>query len=234
MGLSAGMIALLAGSLGSSVAGSLIGGGGQELQGFEGVNDPEARLDQAFGVLQGVTPAFLAQAGQEVNIPDSVVQQPGGFRGGGLPFDISLTGSDPALSNPSLLRRPGLDLSNFNLGDVTGFTGTGFQRRGPGDGGPFATPEGFRRGDAPVNEERGPAVPRGSVPEQGRRPPTLGERVPTENAEPTGRRAVPRQSTQSGQAVPGRGFTSAPDFQQAQAALELIMNPEDPNRAISR
>ena len=59
------------------------------------------------------------QANQGVQRRGATLQTPKGYSGGGMPRNGGLSGVDPAIADPSMLKRPGLGLPNWN------FTGKG-------------------------------------------------------------------------------------------------------------
>ena len=106
--------ALLIASAVSGGVGALAGGGGggQERRPFTGPNvDPEELLGSLTGSLTDLKGSLVNRANEGVQLRSpTVAQTPGSIRGGSLPFEIGLSGQDPAAFDPSLLSRPGLDI----------------------------------------------------------------------------------------------------------------------------
>lgn len=67
----------------------------------------QADLIGGFGDLAGQV------SGRPIDLSGSIVQQPTGFQGGPLPFNVGVTGVDPAIANPALVQLPGLDSSQL-------------------------------------------------------------------------------------------------------------------------
>ena len=129
-------IALLVSSL-AGAAGGLIGGGSdQEINSFEGTQlDPVNMGVRSSQLISGAGDVLAKRAGKGIQLRGVGVQQPGGYSGGGLPMNIGLSGSDPALKDPSMLTRPGVDFGNM-FGDINKSFGEdasqGGRRRSPG------------------------------------------------------------------------------------------------------
>lgn len=74
--------------------------------------DPRDTLAQGLGQTEGALSDAQARAKQPVRLRSSFVQQPPQFFGGGLPMPIGLTGMDPALMDPNLLKSDSPDASD--------------------------------------------------------------------------------------------------------------------------
>lgn len=96
--------------IGSQLLGSLFAPTPQELQTFEGEGalDPKQTLGESKIRLEEMMRLLGDRANRPVTLPSAYVQQPPVFTGGGLPMPIGVSGMDPALANPKLLRIPGL------------------------------------------------------------------------------------------------------------------------------
>lgn len=83
---------------------------GQQLHSFEGNGQiaPVAMMSQTNALMNALGKALTSRAMTPISLASSVVQQPGAYSGGGLPFPIGNVASDPALANPSLLNAPGM------------------------------------------------------------------------------------------------------------------------------
>lgn len=94
----------------SQLIGSLMAPEGQELQTFEGEGalDPKQMLGESKIRIEDMIRQLGERANRPVSLPSAYVQQPPVFTGGGLPMPIGVSGMDPALANPKLLRIPGL------------------------------------------------------------------------------------------------------------------------------
>lgn len=125
--------------------------------GFRGVGiSPEDILKMGLGKTNDLYGALSTAANKGVNLRSSYAQTPPSYAGGGMPMPFGVTGTDPALRDPSLLSLPGLGIPGY-LGGSTSSTGGVPNAGGPnGDGRP--NPNG-----APTT---GTAVPRppGQVP----------------------------------------------------------------------
>lgn len=98
----------------ASIAGGAINGifGGEDPTGqrnpFTGQVDPQKMLEQSKGLITGSMSDAVRKSEKPAKLRSSYVQQPISYSGGGLPFTIGLSGSDPALADPSLLEgQPG-------------------------------------------------------------------------------------------------------------------------------
>ena len=127
----------------SALFGALGGGGdggGQERQGFAGDVDPQDLLGETVGGMRDLRGDLTTRANRGVQLRSpTVAQTPGSIRGGSLPFEIGLSGTDPAGFDPSLLSRPGLD-----------FRAPGEAPRAPT---PFTGPTPFAPGGGLTREE---------------------------------------------------------------------------------
>lgn len=107
---------LIALQAGLGLAGGLFGGNSQNpyqtRNSFEGhgTNDPNVMLSGGVGKTNDAIDAIIAQLGQGVSLPGAVAQTPMAFSGGGLPMAIGVNGVDPALADPSILSRPGVQM----------------------------------------------------------------------------------------------------------------------------
>lgn len=98
------------GMLGSSAISAIAAPDGQELQSFDGEGplDPKLMLGDAKVRLEDMMALLKDRANRPIQLRSAYVQQPPVFTGGGLPMPIGVAGMDPALTDPSLLRLPGL------------------------------------------------------------------------------------------------------------------------------
>jgi hypothetical protein len=108
----------LGAAIGGPVLASMFAPEGQELSSFEGIEgapeiDPVNVMRQLSGILGGYGDALTDKLARGPSLPSSYVQDVPTFTGGGLPMPIGVTGRDPALSDRSLLSRPGPDLSGL-------------------------------------------------------------------------------------------------------------------------
>ena len=109
MGLKPSDYAMLGGMVGGPLLGGLFGRDPAELQSFEGTDtNPKALMRGNMELLDSIMPMIMGRANAGVSLPSAVVQQPGSYTGGGMAMPIGLVASDPALSNPNLLKLPGL------------------------------------------------------------------------------------------------------------------------------
>ena len=118
---------------------SMFGGGDDQVrQSFEGKGaiSPEAMMRNALGVSTNLGQALGSRAAQPISLPSAYAQQPGAYSGGGLPMPIGLVASDPALTNPSLLSRPGMDSFASIFSGLSGSGDTGGFPNGPGRSNP--------------------------------------------------------------------------------------------------
>lgn len=127
MGLKPSDYAMLTGMVGGPLLGAAFGRDPAELQSFEGTwdNGPTYLLQHNKELLDSIMPMIMGRANAGVSLPSAYVQQPGSYSGGGLPMPIGLVASDPALSNPNLLKLPGVS-SSMPASEGKGWT--------PGDG----------------------------------------------------------------------------------------------------
>lgn len=121
----AGLQALgpMIGALGGPVLSSLFAPEGQELSSFEGYGeiDPVTMLQNANALIGNAGRGIAERAATPISLPSAYVQSTPVFTGGGLPMPIGLTGSDPALVNPSLLNLQGMgQFQNLFSGVGTG------------------------------------------------------------------------------------------------------------------
>lgn len=118
MGFS-GPTAQLLGMLGAGIGGPMLSAmfapEGQELQSFQDVPGlkPTDFLGQTRDLMGELGGLLSDRASQPVSLPSAYVQQPGAYTGGGLPMPIGVVGQDPALENPDLLTRPGMDTTRL-------------------------------------------------------------------------------------------------------------------------
>lgn len=113
---------------GFDLLGGLFGQGGPN-----GFDDPQARLDSQFDAIKkltdGVTkkmaggydlsPSAIPQTAKPISIPNVPFQIGGGM------------GMDPAIRDPKLMQRPGLDVQGLLGGSTSTAGGTGARRRPP-------------------------------------------------------------------------------------------------------
>jgi len=66
--------------------------------------DPRDLLAQGLGQAEGALGEAQTRAKSPVRLRSSFVQQPPVFAGGGLPMPIGVTGMDPAMKDPNLLK----------------------------------------------------------------------------------------------------------------------------------
>lgn len=162
MGLKPSDYAMLAGMVGGPLLGGMFAQDPQERQSFEGkgASDPSYLMSKNQAMLDQIMPMIMGRANAGVSLPSAVVQQPGAYTGGGLPMPIGLVASDPALSNPNLLKLPGLS-------GLDGLTQPGV--RPPYSGGPddstpdnpdYVDPDGYHDVDPPPGVPPRTAVPR--------------------------------------------------------------------------
>lgn len=98
-----------------------------ERESFKGTSvDPEKMLAGASGNIAGLGKALVQKANKPVQLRGVTAQTPQGMSGGVLPFDIGLSGQDPAIADPSMLSLTGLNLPEnemFNFKDGNTITG---------------------------------------------------------------------------------------------------------------
>lgn len=136
MGMTAPVAGMLAASIAGPVLSAMFAPEGQELQSFSDVPglNPATYLGDVNGLMAELGRVLSNQASQPVSLPSAYVQQPGAYTGGGLPMPIGVVGMDPALANPSLLTKPGADMTGMAelfskfKGDPLDYAGIG----GPG------------------------------------------------------------------------------------------------------
>lgn len=100
----------------SAVGGALTGIFGGDDGGpnpFTGQVAPQKTLEQSQTLLKGALGDAVKKSEQPTKLRSSYVQSPPSFSGFGLPMTIGVTGSDPALQDPSLLEQPGNDNANL-------------------------------------------------------------------------------------------------------------------------
>lgn len=131
------------GQLGGAGLSAMFAPEGQELSSFEGEGqiDPVNQLGKIDDMLSGLSTMLANRLNEPVELGQStVVQQPGRYSGGGLPFTIGLTSQDVALdtfADPSrnpLSRRPFYDRTNpgeSTRDDIILPDGTRIPRLGP-------------------------------------------------------------------------------------------------------
>lgn len=113
-GKALGMDPVTLGLLISQIAGPMLGGlfgpDQQQRKSFEGQGaiDPSNMMRNNLALTSRLGNAITDHLATPVSLPSAVVQTPGAYTGGGLPFPIGVSAEDPALANPSLLNRPGL------------------------------------------------------------------------------------------------------------------------------
>lgn len=97
----------------SSVAGQGLGAifapEGQELEGFQGKNNPNALLDRGVATLDDILQLVLSEAANPPTINTSAAPLPS-FVGGGLPMTIGAPALDPNRRTPSRRSIPGLNV----------------------------------------------------------------------------------------------------------------------------
>lgn len=145
-------ISLLVSALAGPLMGGLFGGNSdQPRQSFEGQGaiDPRNMMRHNAELVNRIGAALTQRLGQPVNLRSAVVQQPGAYSGGGLPFPIGVTAQDPALSDPSLLSLAGIPgLSSIFSGgagafsDPGGFPEVGYSTPPGAGANPFDKPQG--------------------------------------------------------------------------------------------
>ncbi len=202
------LIWLTLGQAGGSLLGGLLAGG-QERQSFQGSGaDPAGRLEQGFGLLESLGPHAENLLNMDLSLPP--VQTPVGFRGGGLPFDIGLTGTDVG-APPALMRRSPSPSDGLN-------TDTGLMppfRRGP-------THRNVVGGGGPLPADMGENTPPVDTGDQ--------QNFPGAEVNPFDPDLPPNEGGDNPDGSPPENQPQTlADRQQAEAALELILNPEDPN-----
>lgn len=199
-------------NMGGNALSSLFAPDGQELQSFEGEGaripgstyttlDPRHTLGVAQGNISGMLGTLRDRASQPINLRGATVQQPPVFTGGGLPMPIGVSGTDPALADPSMLSLPGLKFSPF-------FGGLDYPRDNYGD--PDYEPP--RPGDGGVPGER--PGPDGAPKHVG---PVPMSTSPTPSTTPRRRNAVTAAT-----AAPSNVSTHD-DLPQAAGAVELLL-----------
>lgn len=72
--------------------------------------DPRDMLGQGVANQGAAFQMLLDQLAKGVSVPGAFAQSPPTFTGGGMPMPIGLTGKDPALADPSMLSRPGVQM----------------------------------------------------------------------------------------------------------------------------
>lgn len=75
--------------------------------------DPRKLAEIQAGLIGGFGDLAGQVSGRPIDLSGSIVQQPTGFTGGPLPFNVGVTGVDPAIANPALVQLPGLDASQL-------------------------------------------------------------------------------------------------------------------------
>ena len=101
---------MMIGSIAGPSLAAMFAPDGQELNSFEGKGQisPVAMMSQTNALMNALGKALTSRAMTPISLASSVVQQPGAYTGGGLPFPIGNVATDPALANPSLLNLQGM------------------------------------------------------------------------------------------------------------------------------
>ncbi len=109
MGMQGADIATLLAQLGVAGIGAWAAPEGQELQSFEGEGqlDPRQMLGEGKLRIEDMLTQLSDRNARGVSVRSGYVQQPPVFTGGGLPMPIGVSGMDPALADPKLLRLGG-------------------------------------------------------------------------------------------------------------------------------
>lgn len=75
--------------------------------------DPRKLAEIQSGLIGGFGDLVSQVTSRPIDLSGSIVQQPPTFTGGPLPFNVGVTGVDPAIANPALVQVPGLDTSQI-------------------------------------------------------------------------------------------------------------------------
>jgi hypothetical protein len=127
---------MMIGQLGGPALAGLFSPDPQEANSFPGAPEMMSQLQSLLG---GAGSALTSRAMTPVSLPSAVAQQPTAFTGGGLPFPVGLSATDPALGNPSLLNLPGMGEFAGMADLFAGMSGGGGPRYGvpkPGNSNP--------------------------------------------------------------------------------------------------
>jgi hypothetical protein len=128
----------LKGALGGLFSGG--GDGAQQRFRFRGDADPQALLSDVVGRLGHFQDRLTERADRGVTLRSpTVAQTPGSLVGGSLPFQIGLSGQDPAALDPSLLQLGVPAEPTDPLGNIPGEGGLGLSP-------PPVTPQSFEEG----------------------------------------------------------------------------------------
>jgi len=219
MGLKAADYALLAGQLGGGLLGGMFAPEGQERQSFEGTDvSPLAMMRQSNQFATNLGRALGARTARGVSLPSAYVQQPGAYSGGGLPLPIGVVASDPALANPSLLRREGL----AEFADLFGGDGFGPGEIGVPDGpGDYTPPNSGtlpEDGGLPDFDARRPENPQGTTDGSEPRP---GNWAESRSEGPRRKSAI--NDGEYGQLVRAADLGADDDLAQGIGSVELLL-----------
>jgi hypothetical protein len=120
----------------SGLGGALTGGDQPEatpMGSFEGsgATDPIYAHRELLASLRGGRNALEELLSSPISLPSAFAQQLPAFSGGGLPMPIGVTGVDPALRNPGMLTRKGINIDLDEGGEFGGSVVRRAQRRVP-------------------------------------------------------------------------------------------------------
>lgn len=192
---------LLIGQIGGPLLQGMFAPSNQERQSFEGTDvSPLAMMRQGNQFTNNIGKALSDRIAGGVNLPSAYVQQPGAYTGGGMPMPIGVVASDPALKNPSLLRREGL----AEFADL--FGGDGF---GPGQIGVPDGPDNY----TPPNS--------GTLPEDGGMPDFEPQRPENPNGTTDGYEPTPRNSAEKRSGPRRRSDVNDGEYGQLVRAADL-------------
>ena len=212
MGMDPVTIGLIASMVGGQLLGALTAPEGQELKSFEGDPklDPKVMLGQSKDMILAYLQALTQRAGQPSSVNTTVQGLPS-FSGGSLPIPIGVSGIDPAVATRGI-SSPGMDLSALMkvLENATApRTAVDRDPNNPGVVPPY-TP------DRVMNDRQ--ATTRAPV------PPKSGGILRTIASRAAAGSGPQRRTLPSDRSATDRSaLTQTSDYDQAEAALELLM-----------
>jgi hypothetical protein len=204
-----GMAGLAAASIGGNILAQMFAPDGQEIQSFDtpegrarGI-DPYGVMDEAHNGVKNYGNLLQEILGRDVTLPSSYVQSPPTITGGGLPMPIGVSGRDPALNDPKLLTKPGIQSSPF------------FTETGPGNINPENHGSITRAGS---NQTPPTDAPNGRGTQT---PPATSQTAANPFPVPQGVQRRPKGTDLLNPGSQGQGQVDDP--QQAMAAIRLLM-----------